>query len=570
MRLSQIKINNYKNLQGLNIKFDLKNNFLVGENDLGKSNFLDLLDKTFNGKYYEEDFFDKNVDINVDFSLFLDDSELGIFNDLMDPSDANRINISSKMGFTDDYISYFHTETGEDIRKDAIKCVNFIKYSSLRKPADELDFFKKRGAGKLLHYIVEKLLEDENLEELLDEDLMNDLISNINVNFSKIRIFEEFGIETSVEDDPIDLISRMLSIKDANGIEIKNIGHGVQFSVLIVLSILEKLIYIVENRKSKKCIFQKDGVKSISLILGLDEPEIHLHPYRQRNLIKYIGNLLDNNEEGFSSLIKEIFGIDEINGQSIVVTHSPNILTDDYTKIIRFYKNKGIVNVKSGSDIKLDEQLHKHLLKNMPYVKEAFFSRCNILVEGDSEYGAFPIFAKKEDLDLDELGISIIQLGGANSVVPFADLLNLFGIQNVGILDKKEYNTYEQDIKDKHLNIASTAYEDFEYEVYKSTKIEDYIKFIENEFPRNKCFFYNAARSQGITVDCSKTDLYKQIEIIPKFKKLLIKKSLEMDCINFLGKDKTLIFGRDIAYYVTRVPYSYRNVLLKAKRLSNE
>ena len=70
-------------------------------------------------------------------------------------------------------------------------------------------------------------------------------------------------------------------------------------------------------------IFEK---KSISLIIGLDEPEIHLHPYMQRSLIKYLNNVITNNNADFKTLIKELCDIDEFIGQVIVVTHSPNIL----------------------------------------------------------------------------------------------------------------------------------------------------------------------------------------------------------------------------------------------------
>lgn len=570
MKINEIKIKNYRNLDGVKIKLDSKSNFLVGENDLGKSNFLDLLDKVFNGKFNEEDFFNKKEDINVDFSLLLNDSELGLFTDLCDPDNCNRININSKMGISDDYISYRHIETGETIHKDKIKCVNFIKYSSLRKPADELTFYKNKGVGRLLHFMVKNLVKDKNSHDLVNRDYIQDLVDKINYNFRKLRIFEEFGIETSIEEDTVDLISRILTIKDSKDIHITKIGHGVQFSVLIVLSILEKLMNIMETRMSEKCIFNEDGTKSISLILGLDEPEIHLHPYRQRNLIKYIVNLVDNKEKGFSSLIKEIFGIDLINGQSIVVTHSPNILTNDYSQIARFYKERGVTNVKSGANLNLDDQLRKHLLKNMPYVKKAFFSRCNIIVEGDSEYGAFPKFAERMGLDLDKFGISVIQAGSADSIPPLAKLLNLFGIDNVGVMDKDKFRTYETDVKIKGLNLNSTAYEDFEEEIYHSFKIEDYVKFIEYTLPDNKCFFNNAARKLGITINCSQSNLYKQIENLSISKKYSLKKSLEQDCTKFLRGNKTVIFGRDIANQVSRVPYSYGNVLKKAKRLANE
>ena len=573
MRINKVKIKNYRNLDGIDLVLNQDVNFIVGENDLGKSNFLDLLDKVFNSKFKEEDFDNKDEDINIDFSLVLDDNELGAFNDYFNPEDGNEINMNAQMGISDDYISYYHIESGDHIKKDQIKCANFIKYSSLRNPADELTFYRNRGVGKLLNFMIKSSYEKESSDEhsnIVNIEYIEKFVEKINDNFSKIRIFEEFGIETSVEEDPIDLISRILRIKDSKDIHITKIGHGVQFSVLIILSILEKLMNIIETRTLEKCIFESEGDKSISLILGLDEPEIHLHPYRQRNVIKYIKNLLNSEEEGFKSLIKEILGIDYINGQAIVVTHSPNILTDNYKQITRFYQKEGNINVKSGSNFNLDKQLHKTLLKYIPYVKESFFSKCTVIVEGDSECGALPIFAKKDELDLDKSGISIIQSGGFGSMIPLAKLLKHFDISNVGIMDLQEFNGNEQKIKDNKLNIYSTAYKDFEDEIYRSFRIEDYIKFIGDYFPNNIHFFNDEAKKLGKTIDFTIPNVYKQLESFSKIEKYTLKKNLEKNELIFLGKNKSIIMGIDLANSVSKIPDPYLNLLKKAKRLSDE
>ena len=44
MYISEIKeIDNYRNLSGKTIKFDKTMNFLIGENNIGKTNILELL-----------------------------------------------------------------------------------------------------------------------------------------------------------------------------------------------------------------------------------------------------------------------------------------------------------------------------------------------------------------------------------------------------------------------------------------------------------------------------------------------------------------------------------------------
>ena len=99
------------------------------------------------------------------------------------------------------------------------------------------------------------------------------------------------------------------------------------------------------------------------------------------------------------------YGVDIINGQAIIVSHSPNVLPDDYKHIVRFYREDTAVRVVSGQSVQIDRQMEKHLLMNLPYIKEAFFSRCVIVVEGETEVGALPIWAEKVIGDPDDFGI---------------------------------------------------------------------------------------------------------------------------------------------------------------------
>lgn len=43
MRISKLRIENYRNLDGVAISFDEDVTYIVGENNLGKTNVLDLL-----------------------------------------------------------------------------------------------------------------------------------------------------------------------------------------------------------------------------------------------------------------------------------------------------------------------------------------------------------------------------------------------------------------------------------------------------------------------------------------------------------------------------------------------
>lgn len=130
-------------------------------------------------------------------------------------------------------------------------------------------------------------------------------------------------------------------------------------------------------------------------------------------------------------------------------------------QIIRLYKDGINTKIVSGTNLSLGEQLEKHLLLHFPFIKEAFFARCAIFVEGDSEYGSFPLFAKKCDIDLDDYGICIIQAGG-DSVLQLILLADKFGIPCVGIRDSDGDNT-----PTGIHNLWKTTERDFEAELMK-------------------------------------------------------------------------------------------------------
>ena len=159
MKLKTIEIKNYRNLDEIKLIFDPVINFLVGETNLGKSNFLSLLNTLFNRTSFSEtDFSDPKEPIEVFLRLTLDDIEIGLFEDLFDPEESDTINIIAKQETVDDNIQFFHEESEASIPPSSVKCLNYIYYDSLRNPTSELTFDKKKGVGRFLNHIFSKYM----------------------------------------------------------------------------------------------------------------------------------------------------------------------------------------------------------------------------------------------------------------------------------------------------------------------------------------------------------------------------------------------------------------------------
>lgn len=456
MRIEKVLIENYRNIDGLEVQLQRDISFIVGENNIGKSNLIMALSHIFSGKSFaKSDFKNENSPIKCTFTLFLNDDDIGVFDDLIDPESENSITIVATQTTPDDYIVYIHLETEEIIHPNVIKKINLVCYDSLRNPRNEIDFNKAKGAGAFLNKVLHEYITSNVDEPLLDSTKVDSMILELNDTFSKLNAFSRFDIIASVEDNQESFLSRIVSLKDSNNVSISETGYGVQFSILIVLSLLEK----IEDYAKKK----KEYEKVFSTVLVFDEPEIHLHPFLQKTILSELMDIATGNDANFNSIIKKYFGIESIEAQIIVATHSPNMIMDDYKKIVRLYKDSTKkIHAASGFDIAFSQQDEKTLLRQFEYVKEAVYARVCVIVEGDSEYACMKQFGKSLGISFDSNGISVIKAGGAESVIPIMNLLERIGIYTVGIIDRDKKD--EKQLPDKE-NLFYTTTKCFDSEI---------------------------------------------------------------------------------------------------------
>lgn len=396
--------------------------------------------------------------------------------------------LSIQMGYCKDSISQFLSENSNGYGGDLLKVLNEMvsclessdpemfceKYDSLTDLLDrnpqfsDDDLFNRLNADMTNLY--HKIEVDNQLKKL--NDAVNSLNEIGDVKHLLSEYMSLFTPEIGVELE-IGKISESEIFDDTN-IRIKDIpilrqGSGFQSSFVIALKLCRMMSYL------------KSAEESISnIIIAIEEPEAHMHPHLQRSLIK---QLIRKNIELTSRSISRQF---------IITSHSPFILSQVEKSDICLIKNEnGINNV-----IRLDDNFMTNIVSEMPPEKlkhfdllfrqypEIFLSNGIIIVEGLSEYGALPEFAKKMDIDLDGLGLTVITTQSKDSMKYIYLILKNI-CKCVAIRDNEGTNKDEDLIANQNEFYFKTQHKDFEAEIVSSVGYLEIIKILIQVDPEN-------------------------------------------------------------------------------------
>lgn len=156
---------------------------------------------------------------------------------------------------------------------------------------------------------------------------------------------------------------------------------------------------------------QEDRRQGLSLA-AFEEPEAHLHPQAQRAIFGLLSGL---------------------SGQRIVSTHSSHIATLAELGSMRVFRRAGGMTQALRYDPSTlpheddREHLRRAIQDDYP---ELLFARAVVLVEGESEFAAFPVFARSywPPRGLDAFGVTLVHTDGAGNSRHFAPLLEALKI----------------------------------------------------------------------------------------------------------------------------------------------
>lgn len=426
MKLISVYVENYRNLGNLTFAFNEDLNFIIGENNLGKSNFIDLLEILFtHTRFQADDFFDVDKEIYIDFQMKLNESEKKLF-----ATRDDFLCIVATQKTADSNIQYLNSKTNLEIPVEDIRCVNFFRDGSIPGQGLSFTFSQTPNFVKIQEHYRKEYGDISALERS-----------------KKFLLAIEFLI-----------LEKIFSMSKTRQEKIKN-------------------AYYNKASKKTKQKSKKNSLKhyQLPIILAFDELEMHLNPYMQRSLVRALSKIINNENNFFFAVLKKEFGIEKLSGQVFIVTHSPNILLNNYKQFIRFYKKNSVGSVICGEKINVKND--KHLLKNFIYFKEAFFARFVIVVEGDSEFAAIPEFASKilNGNGLDSYGVSVIKADGKTSVNLIMNILQAFKINNLGLVDRDDDDFSKIQSRLQHPPYLYTTYfRDFEEELLEKIGYENY------------------------------------------------------------------------------------------------
>lgn len=424
MYVKWIHVENYRNLHDVEIAFHEKFNYFVGEHAIGKTNLLDLMQSVMNGEGFKEtDFLNPQRPIRVTFSMAVREEEQD------DYLDQESVLIEVEQVVQEIYPRMYRIgETREEIPLGMLRRVLYVCHRSSTE--EELQAVPPG--------IYRQLSRD--LAKIIPEELHNSVMDALSVRYFS-------GAQAQLLDpDCYDNICRLISILDGGQQNSRYTADNIRLVMTVAFKLLTQ-IYVkfksVAVNMESSVIITKKGKRYLPIFISVDEPELHLSPFLQRAVLAYYRRIVDNENERFLHLLKQMFDLDGLMGQLFIVTHSTDALVDDYRNIIRFYRNGDeFTRAACGSEFKFPLEVEKHLIMHFPEAKEALYSRCVIIVEGETEASSFRSFGKSVQVDFDYFGICLINARGESSISKLAALFKRFSIPTVVL--------YDNDVSEKY------------------------------------------------------------------------------------------------------------------------
>ncbi len=308
-----------------------------------------------------------------------------------------------------------------------------------------------------------------------------------------------------------------LIVEYQTGIQLPITHNGLGYNNLIFMSLL-----LAKMQVNASETYLGNNAKVFPMLV-IEEPEAHLHPSMQRQLLKFLKQNLKDTK------VRQIF----------VTTHSTHITGAlSLDELICLYKADNETHVSyPGKVFGTNEESKKYVQRFLDATKSnMLFAEKLILVEGLAEQLLMSIFAEYVGKSLEDNHVAVINVGGKY----FDHFLNLFNTNNSAAINRKVVCITDRDPERKDLTTEKPSYKKcypfemniepakYEYKInQQELEYSPNIKFYLQDEMQSKTLEYDLARFNA-TLEELVTDSMSNKEEIKDLMKLF-KEGKEID-----------------------------------------
>lgn len=442
VKLNSISIESFRSIEKVTISFPDKSPvILFGPNNFGKSNILRGIECLLGEKYpsyidfIDSDYFQRDktkypqIKLSVNFSGNISNVDTIFFTTNFEYKDQRGQRLIENT---------YHNANGSKLyvkNEERQKC-QFVLIDATRDIGRQLSYYSQYS---MLSKMSKKMHEAITLSS---KNKLDKCFDSIKETFEEVTEYKNFydKLQSNFSNN-IDGFEHKLSI-DLSAYDPNNYFH----SLRIVANDGSTIRAFEEFGTGEQQILLMSFVKAYAetfsnetCILGIEEPEAHLHPIAQK--------WLSNNIKDFAK-----------NGiQVIITTHSPEFLDiDNFEGLVKVYKEDNTTKViqssvptlvKSLVDLGVDSKkinesnvLGYYKTRTFYDQLKGLFARRIILVEGETEMFSFPNYFTKMGYSLPKSGTEIINCHGKDQLCRNYRFFKLYNYKCFCIFDADNGN----------------------------------------------------------------------------------------------------------------------------------
>lgn len=504
MKIDQVMIEKFRSIEKCKLSIDTIN-AIVGQNNSGKSATLRALNAFFNPDEEKYSFYEgkhnytskSKCKITIKFIEIPENDEIQQF------TFNNCLEVQLHYSHTTKTITYKYKKENRFINAPLelmpiiYKYITFV-YIPPNRSEEQLVWQEK----SLIKQLIEEFLKQETRNRdtitpkftkatnFLEQNALRKISKEIESCYSLRHKFE-FSLNFDNDTNFLSFLSEIQMYINESGSKhnLKDCGTGLQSLTIIAF---HRALAKMRNR---------------NIVLGLEEPEINLHPQAQRELIKSIKNSSNDNDIS----------------QVIITTHSTVMIDNiEHTNISLVRKTHDEKRgFKSTITKTSDNFFTKYNLEEFKYYQfhsyrnsDFFFANYVIFVESKNDAEIVKHLANRENIDLDLYGISLVNIDGVKNLPYPYRIVKELKIPHLIILDKDYFLPYLNDSLD-------------------NSRGENGLPKYKNSFQTNNLIneLIPNQRQRGLLLNSLKVNHSRALEILEDYNIVCMMYNLEVDLL---------------------------------------